>query len=72
MIRENLQDVCADFFLKDFIYFLLDRGEGREKERNINVWLPLARPLLGNLARNPGMCSDWESNQLPSGLQAST
>ena len=31
-------------FLKDFICLLLERGEGREKERerNINVWLPLA------------------------------
>ena len=37
------------FFLKDFIYLFLDRGEGREKERerNINVWLPLLHPLLG-------------------------
>ena len=28
---------------KDFVYLFLDRGEGREKERerNINVWLPL-------------------------------
>ena len=31
------------FFKKDFTYLFLDRGEGREKERerNINVWLPL-------------------------------
>ena len=37
------------FFKKDFIYLILDRGEGREKERerNINVWLPLSCPLLG-------------------------
>ena len=36
-------------FFKDFIYLFLERGEGREKEkeRNINVWLPLVRPLLG-------------------------
>ena len=36
-------------FFKDFIYLFLDRGEGREKERerNINVWLPLTRPVLG-------------------------
>ena len=55
-----------------FIYLFLDRGEGREKdrERNINVWLPLAHPAPGNLARNPGMCPDWESNQQPFGLQA--
>ena len=38
------------FFLKKyFIYLFLEREEGREKERerNINVWLPLIRPLLG-------------------------
>ena len=36
-------------FLKRFTDLFLDRGEGREKERerNINVWLPLERPLLG-------------------------
>ena len=45
-------------FLKDFIYLFLERGEGREKEReeNINVWLPLAHPT-GDLTCNPGMCS---------------
>ena len=33
----------------DFIYLFLERREGREKqrERNINVWLPLTCPLLG-------------------------
>ena len=48
------------YFLKDFIYLFLDRWEGREKEweRNINVWLPLTCPTLGNLAYNPGMCPD--------------
>ena len=37
------------YFLKDFIYLFLERGEGREKkrERNINVWLPLACPPQG-------------------------
>ena len=36
------------FFKKDFIYVLLDRGEGREKERerNISVWLTLTCSLL--------------------------
>ena len=40
-------------FFKDFIYLFvclfLDRREGKEKqrERNINVWLPRMRPLLG-------------------------
>ena len=39
-----------------FHYLFLDRGEGgrkrgrgeKERERNINVWLPLAHPLLGS------------------------
>ena len=41
--------VLYTYFFKDFIYLFLERGEGRQKERdrNINVWLPLARPLLG-------------------------
>ena len=36
-------------FLNDFTYLFLERGEGREKdrERNINVWLPLLHHLLG-------------------------
>ena len=57
-----------------FIYLFLDRGEGREKdrERNINVWLPFTHPPTGDLACNPGMCPDWELNQRPFGLQAST
>ena len=61
------------FFL-DFIYLFLERGERRKKEGewNINMWLPLMCPLLGDQARNPGMCSDWELNQWPSGSQAGT
>ena len=64
--------VC--FFKKDFIYLFLERGEGREKERerNINVWLPLTHPQLGDLACNPGICPDWESNWRPLGFQAGT
>ena len=37
--------ICLSlFFFKDFIF----RGEekGKEREKNINVWLPLMRPLL--------------------------
>ena len=57
---------------KDFIYFFLERSKGREKERerNINMWLPLTCPPTGDLAHNPGMCPDWESNLRPSSSQA--
>ena len=45
--------------LKDFIYLFLDRGEMREKERerNINVWLPLTWPPLG--AWPATQCVPW-------------
>ena len=54
---------CFFFFLR--FYLFLFRGDGMEKERkrNINVWLPLGVPPTGDLACNPGMCPDWESNQ---------
>ena len=37
------------FFLKKRLYLFLDRGERKEKERerNINVWLPLMHALWG-------------------------
>ena len=61
-------------FFKDFIYLFLERGEGREteRERNINVWLPFARPLLGTWPETQGMCPDWELNRRPFGSQAGT
>ena len=39
----------AFLFFKDFTYLFTERGEGRKKqrERNINVWVSLMRPLLG-------------------------
>ena len=66
-------DLSLSFFKKDFIYLFLERGEGseNERERNINVCLPLAHPLLGTWC-NPGVCPDWESNWRPFGLQAGT
>ena len=62
------------FFFKDFIYLFLERGEGREeeRERNISVWLPLICKPTGDLACNPGMCPDWESNHRPFGFQDGT
>ena len=53
------------------ILLILERGGEKEKEkdRNINVWLPLAPPT-GDLACNPGMCPDWELNFQPFGSQA--
>ena len=53
--------------------FLRKRGkEGeREGEKHQCVVAPHAPPA-GDLACNPGLCPDWESNQQLFGLQAST
>ena len=49
MCKETELFIFIFYFFKRFYYLFLERGEGREKdrERNINVWLPLACPLLG-------------------------
>ena len=47
MLIYEAEGVIYPFLKRLFTYLFLDRGEGREKERNINVWLPLVRPLLG-------------------------
>ena len=56
------------YILKDFIYLFLERGERREKERerNINVWLPLMRPLLGTWPATQAstLTGNWTSDPL--------
>ena len=61
-------------FLFNFIYLLLEKGEGREKEteRNTNAWLLLKRPALGTWLTTQSCALDWESNWQPFGLQTST
>ena len=54
---------------KDFIYLFLDRGEKEGEEHQCVV--ASHAPLTGDLARNPGMCPDWEMNRGPFGSQAS-
>ena len=62
------------FFFK--ILFILDRGEGREieRERNSNVWLSLSHtpPTLETWPITQACALDWKSNQQPFGLQANT
>ena len=60
---------CGDWGLSLLLFF---REGKEERERNTNVWLPPTCPLVGNLACTPGMCPDWDSNQLPFDAQASS
>ena len=71
-------------FLKRVCLFIF-RERGREGERDGEkhqcvvashmpptggTWPTTYAPNWGDLAHNPGMCPDWESNQRPFGLQA--
>ena len=43
-----------------------------EKERDHQCVVVSHTPPIGDLACNPGMCPDWESNWQPFGSQDST
>ena len=54
---------------KDFIYLYLDREEGRERGWAVPACVASRSPATGDLARNSGMCPDWEWNQWSFGSQ---
>ena len=52
-----------------FVYLFLERGREEEKHKCV---VASPAPPTEDLACNPGMCPEWESNWQPFGLQAST
>ena len=62
---DKLQELLSSFFLKDFIYLFLDRGDGREREGEKHHQCVVASrgTSTGDLTYIPGVCPDWESNQ---------
>ena len=66
-------DFSFIYFLKDFIYLFLERGrEGEKEEEKHQCVIAFRAHPTGDLAHNPGMCPDWESNLRPFGSQATT
>ena len=59
--------VIYSFFLKIFTYFFLE-GKGGKHQCVVASW----GPPIGDLARKPGMCPDWEWNQWLFGSQMGT
>ena len=56
-----------------FIYlFWIEGREGERKGEKHQCVVASQAPPTGDLAHSPGMCSDWELNLRPFGLQAST
>ena len=55
-----------------FIFKILFMFREGERDRNINVWLPLTHSLLGTQPTTQACAPDREYNQRPFGLQAGT
>ena len=53
------------------MHLFLEKKEGRKRGKHQCV-VASCVPPTGDLACNPGMCPDWESNWQPFGLQAGT
>ena len=56
-------------FKKDFIIFLNRGREGEREGEKHQCVVASHTPPTGDLACNPGMCPDWESNWGPLGLE---
>ena len=63
MIHHNFWSKAKVFPLKDFIYFQREGKGGKKGEREKHQRVVASHvPPTGDLACNPGMCPDWESN----------
>ena len=63
----------SDFFKIIFIHlFIFREGKGERDGEKHQCVVASHVPPTGDLACNPGMCPDWESNWRPFGSQANT
>ena len=70
--QDSEQYKTYEMFLKAlFIFRESGREGGREGDKH-QCAVASHVPPAGDLARNPGMCPDWESNWRPFGSQAGT
>ena len=70
MLIEGRNAYFLFIFLKSLFIFREREREGeREGEKHKHVVVPHTPPTR-DLAYNPGMCPEWESNRRPSGSQA--
>ena len=58
-------------FLRFYLFIFRERGrEGEREGEEQHCVVASHAPPTGDLAHNPGMCPDWESNRQPFGSQA--
>ena len=56
------------YFLRFYLFIFRQKGREGEREGEKHQCVVASYvPPTGDLARNPGMCPDWESNQQPLG-----
>ena len=73
IFKNVLFKVLLHYFLKSLFIFFRERGREREGEGEKHQGVVASHmPPCGDLACNPGLRPDWESNQRPFGSQAST
>ena len=71
-LKGNRNSKAKSEHFKKYILFIFREGKGgRRREKHQSV-ASRTHPLIGDLARNPGLCPDWESNCRPLSLQAGT
>ena len=69
-VYQNLSSFLS-FFKRFYLFIFREKGRKVEREGEKHQCVVASHMLpAGNLAHNPGMCPDWESNQRPFGSQA--
>ena len=63
--------IQVDLHFQDFIYLFLERGEGMTRRETLMCERNIDELPTWDLAHNPGMCPDQETNQWPFGSQTS-
>ena len=59
------------YFILFYLFIFRERGrEGERKGEKHQCVVAFCMSPIGDLAHNPGMCTDWELNQRPFGSQA--
>ena len=67
----NLLALLLRFLYRFYLFIFRERGKEGEREGEKHQCVVASwAPPTGDLACNPGMCPDWESNRWPFGLQA--
>ena len=73
LFLSSFLSLFPSFFFKKTLFIYFQRGREGEREREKHQCMVASYTLpTGDLACNPGLCPDWEQNQQPVALQAST